>query len=58
MFELIFIIIVIAVIVSKVKAQNQGANRNNTTYINGKPVKNNRQQALWSRADEPSATEL
>lgn len=44
MFELIFIIIVIAVIVSKVKAQNQGANRNNTTYINGKPVKNNRQQ--------------
>lgn len=40
MFELIFIIIVIAVIVSKVKAQNQGANRNNTTYINGKPVKN------------------
>lgn len=44
MFELIFIIIVIAVIVSKVKAQNQGANQNNTTYINGKPVKNNRQQ--------------
>ena len=44
MFELIFIISVIAVIVSKVKAQNQGANRNNTTYINGKPVKNNRQQ--------------
>ena len=44
MFELIFIIIVIAVIVSKVKGQNQGANRNNTTYINGKPVKNNRQQ--------------
>ena len=44
MFELIFIIIVIAVIVSKVKAQNQGANRNNTTYINGKPVKTNRQQ--------------
>ena len=44
MFELIFIIIVIAVIVSKVKAQNQGANRSNTTYINGKPVKNNRQQ--------------
>ena len=44
MFELIFIIIMIAVIVSKVKAQNQGANRNNTTYINGKPVKNNRQQ--------------
>ena len=44
MFELIFIIIVIAVIVSKVKAQNQGANRNKTTYINGKPVKNNRQQ--------------
>ena len=44
MFELIFIIIVIAVIVSKVKAHNQGANRNNTTYINGKPVKNNRQQ--------------
>ena len=44
MFELIFIIIVIAVIVSKVKAQNQGANRNNTTYIHGKPVKNNRQQ--------------
>lgn len=44
MFELIFIIIVIAVIVSKVKAQNQGANRNNTTYINGKPVKNNCQQ--------------
>lgn len=44
MFELIFIIIVIAVIVSKVKAQNQGANRNITTYINGKPVKNNRQQ--------------
>lgn len=44
MFELIFIIIVIAVIVSKVKAQNRGANRNNTTYINGKPVKNNRQQ--------------
>ena len=44
MFELIFIIIVIAVIVSKVKAQNQGGNRNNTTYINGKPVKNNRQQ--------------
>ena len=44
MFELIFIIIVIAVIVSKVKAQNKGANRNNTTYINGKPVKNNRQQ--------------
>ena len=44
MFELIFIIIVIAVIVSKVKAQNQGANRNNTTYTNGKPVKNNRQQ--------------
>lgn len=44
MFELIFIIIVIAVIVSKVKVQNQGANRNNTTYINGKPVKNNRQQ--------------
>ena len=44
MFELIFIIIVIAVIVSKVKAQNQGANRNNTTYIKGKPVKNNRQQ--------------
>ena len=44
MFELIFIIIVIAVIVSKVKAQNQGANRNSTTYINGKPVKNNRQQ--------------
>ena len=42
MFELIFIIIVIAVIVSKVKAQNQGANRNNTTYINGKPVKNSR----------------
>ena len=40
MFELIFIIIVIAVIMSKVKAQNQGANRNNTTYINGKPVKN------------------
>ena len=39
MFELIFIIIVIAVIVSKVKAQNQGANRNNTTYINGKPSK-------------------
>ena len=37
-------VIVIAVIVSKVKAQNQGANRNNTTYINGKPVKNNRQQ--------------
>ena len=44
MFELIFIIIVIAVIVSKVKAQIHGANRNNTTYINGKPVKNNRQQ--------------
>ena len=42
MFELIFIIIVIAVIVSKVKAQNQGTNRNNTTYINGKPVKNSR----------------
>ena len=44
MFELIFIIIVIAVIVSKVKAQNQGANRNNTTYINGKPVKNQQAQ--------------
>ena len=42
MVELIFFIIVIAVIVSKVKAQNQGANRNNTTYINGKPVKNSR----------------
>lgn len=42
MFELIFIIIVIAVIVSKVKAQNQRTNRNNTTYINGKPVKNSR----------------
>ena len=42
MFELIFTIIVIAVIVSKVKAQNQGTNRNNTTYINGKPVKNSR----------------
>lgn len=38
MFELIVIIIVIAVIVSKVKAQNKNAG-NTTIYVNGKPVR-------------------
>lgn len=45
MSELIFVIIVIAIIVSKVKAQNQGTKRGNTTYINGKPVDNQKQRS-------------
>lgn len=47
MFDLIVIIIIIAVIVSKVKANSQ-KNERRTTYVNGKPVKTQSQNSGYS----------